>query len=100
MDQLERGRGEIAGVARVERSPVRRLVHDVDSRAELIFFLHEADPVETRTVIDRKRIEDLPFILEVDASLISRLPSVILDRERLVRQGISHIVATWKDVGV
>src|SRR5262249_21515657 len=81
-DVLQRRRGEIARVSGVNRRPLERLVNNVDARTQLVLVHKRIFKIEAVTEIDRKLLERLPFILQIESIKIAVFAAVIDDAHR------------------
>src|SRR5262245_28070711 len=88
-DILQWRRSEIARVSGVKRRPLEWLVNDVDARTQLVFVYKSVFKIEAATEIDRKRLERLPFVLQVESIKIAVLAAVIDDAPRDVTRLIA-----------
>ena len=95
-DVVQRRRCEITGVTRVKRGPFPWLIHDVDSRTELVLVGERVHEVESPTEINRQLLERLPFILQIQSVKVSVFVVIIDDAQRN-RAGLIAIGIDWKN---
>ncbi len=91
-DQFIRRRREIAGIAAMNRHPLKRRPHEIQARAELIFLAIGFELVVTQAIIDRQLAEHRPFILDIEAERAGILAAVVGDGDRSIRCGVPLII--------
>src|SRR5690242_14762523 len=65
--QLRRWRGKVAGIGGVKRRALEEAVDRTHARTRLVCSRQPVVEVETHTIIDRKVLDWLPFVLCVNA---------------------------------
>ncbi len=79
--QLERRRGEIAGVAGVQGRAGQGSPHRIDPRAPLVLVAVGVQLVEAQAVVQRQRRQQLPLVLQIGAVSPGGLGAVVVDAD-------------------